>query len=312
MVTDSGGAQSQPDEVVISTFNTAPVADAGEDQSIVLINTLVLLDGTQSYDDDGDEITYSWSLKSKPEGSFAELNDTILPEPTFTADLFGDYVVELIVSDPWTSSAADEVLVSFDNVPPVAVAGGGQSVLVGETVYLDGRESSDVNGDPLSYLWSMVTKPDGSSSVLNDLTSDQTSFVADTQGLYVISLVVNDGLVDSLPDNVSILATSGQEELEVLLRDDAVDMINSLDPEVFKNTNMQKTLVNKINAVLNQINQGFYQEALDKLENDIIGKMDGCAETGSPDKNDMIQDCAAQQQVYPIIVAAIELLKDMI
>ena len=36
VVTDSGGDSSAPDQVMVSTINTAPVADAGEDQSITL------------------------------------------------------------------------------------------------------------------------------------------------------------------------------------------------------------------------------------------------------------------------------------
>jgi hypothetical protein len=52
-----------------------------------------------------------------------------------------------------------------------------------------------------------------------------------------------------------------------------------------------------------------YEEALDKLENDILQKTNGCAETGAPDKNDWIQDCDTQNQVYPFITEAIALLK---
>jgi hypothetical protein len=52
-----------------------------------------------------------------------------------------------------------------------------------------------------------------------------------------------------------------------------------------------------------------YEEALDKLENDILQKTNGCAETGAPDKNDWIRDCDTQNQVYPFITEAIALLK---
>ena len=52
--------------------------------------------------------------------------------------------------------------------------------------------------------------------------------------------------------------------------------------------------------------------ALDKLENDILRKTDGCATTGAPDNNDKITDCDAQGQVYPQILVAIDLLRAMV
>jgi len=91
-----------------------------------------------------------------------------------------------------------------------------------------------------------------------------------------------------------------------------IEVINGLDPAVFKNKNMQNTLTNKINAVLKMIDEGAYQGALNKLENDILGKTDGCAETASPDKNDWIVNCPAQNQVYPLIIEAMGLLENLV
>ena len=87
-------------------------------------------------------------------------------------------------------------------------------------------------------------------------------------------------------------------------------LINSLEPRAFNNSNMRKALTNKINAVRDLIEQGLYMEALDKLEHDILKKTDGCANTGVPDKDDWITDCAAQSEIYPSIIEAIGLLMD--
>jgi len=92
----------------------------------------------------------------------------------------------------------------------------------------------------------------------------------------------------------------------------AIDTINDLDPDVFKSRNMANALTNKLNAVLEMVDQGLYQEALTKLEHDLLPKTNGCADSGAPDNNDWIRDCAAQDQVYPIIMEAIELLRTMI
>ena len=47
-------------------------------------------------------------------------------------------------------------------------------------------------------------------------------------------------------------------------------------------------------------------------EDDISGKTNGCATGGSPDKNDWITTCDGQNQVYPLIMEAIELLENLI
>ena len=74
---------------------------------------------------------------------------------------------------------------------------------------------------------------------------------------------------------------------------------------------MQNALTNKINGVLTLIDQGQYATALNKLENDILPKTDGCALRGAPDKNDWIKECATQQMVYPFLKQTIELLKGL-
>jgi hypothetical protein len=60
------------------------------------------------------------------------------------------------------------------------------------------------------------------------------------------------------------------------------------------------------------IDEGLYQDALNKLKNDILQKTDGCAETGQPDKNDWILTCEDQEKVYPLVLRAIELLERLL
>jgi len=227
------------------------------------------------------------------------------------ADVHGDYLIELVVRDPWAPSDPDTVFVSFENVKPVADAGDNQSVVQGDTAYLDGRESCDANLDPLTYSWSIVSKPTDSVAEIEDPTSEQTQLVTDTPGEYVVSLVVSDGFVASDPNNITIVAISYQDAITETLQE-TMDTINTLDDSVFNNPNNKNALTNKINAALAKIDQGLYEDALDKLQNDILGKTDGCAKTGAPEPNDWIEDCESQAEVYPIIVEAIELLQALI
>jgi len=184
-------------------------------------------------------------------------------------------------------------------------------VVAPSTVQLDGSASNDANGDPLTYQWSMVSKPYGSIAVLSGDTTVQPSFFADLAGQYVVSLTVSDGLLTSDASNVTITATSiNNEMIDRLI--DSMNIINNLPPSTLKNPNMTNALTNKIAAAVQLIEQGNYGEALDKLTNDILSKTDGCATVGAPDKNDWITDCATQDQVYPHLIEVITLLQQIV
>jgi YVTN family beta-propeller protein len=310
LVVNDGIVDSEPDTVSISTINVAPIADAGADQS-VYVGDLVTLDGSNSWDPDGDSLTFSWAFVSIPEASTATLANPTSVNPTFTADVSGTYVVSLVVNDGIVDSEPDTVSISTINVAPIADAGPDQSVYVGDLVTLDGSGSSDPDGDPITFMWAFVSVPEGSTATLSDSTSIYPTFVADVAGIYVVSLVVNDGIVDSEPDRVTISAVT-KATAAISKTQELIDKINDLDSEVFKNPNMKKALTNKLNAVIEKIENGEYEEALKKLENDILRKTDGCALTGELDKNDWITDCNAQAVIYPLVLDVIELLEQLI
>lgn len=288
-----------------------PVADAGEDQSATFIGSIIQLDGSQSFDPDGDPITYHWEFVSTPPGSGATLSDPANSKPTFTVDKYGTYDVQLVVSDPWATSSPDIVTVSFGNLKPVANAGTSQSVLVGETVLLDGSGSSDPNGDGLTYSWTLGSFPTGSLSAIADPTASMTSFIPDMPGSYVAELIVSDGLLESDPSTVQIQAAiAGTDAIEAVRN--VAGVISGIDEERFKNRNMKNTLINKLNTVIANIQAGNYSDAVGQLQNDILGKIDGCTTSGEPDRNDWISDCVSQEQVYPRIMEAIDLLRDFV
>ncbi len=200
-------AQEIAIEVVDPTENAAPVADAGKDLNVA-IGTLVSLDGSQSSDVNNDPLTYSWVL-STPGGSNAILSDPTIFNPSFTADVDGTYVAELVVNDGTQDSAPSSVTITTasGNSAPTADAGPDQNVATGSNVTLDGSGSQDADSDPLTYSWTLVSKPAGSSAVLANNTEVTPSFTADADGTYLIELVVNDGIMDSTPATVSITAS---------------------------------------------------------------------------------------------------------
>ena len=202
--------------------NNPPVADAGPDQNVATGNTAVL-DGGSSADPDADPITYSWSIISKPTGSAAVLDDPAVVNPSFTADIAGEYVFELVVNDGQVNSAPDQVIVNTTNTPPVADAGADVSAFVGDTVQLDGSASSDPDGDPLTYIWQITSQPVGSTATLSDASLVNPTLTIDLVGNYTLSLVVNDGSLDS-PEAIVNITTNNQTPLANAGADQQIDL----------------------------------------------------------------------------------------
>ena len=152
--------------------NTPPVANAGADQTVFMGNT-VTLNGSASSDADGNPLTYSWTLTTRPAGSTATLANPTSVGPTFVADQGGEYQAQLIVNDGSANSNPDVVIVTItpQNTLPVANAGPDQTVFAGALVTLNGTDSSDVDGDSLTFSWTQVSKPAGSTAALDGPTT---------------------------------------------------------------------------------------------------------------------------------------------
>jgi len=202
---NDGTVDSLADTVAITTMNSKPVANSGSDQTVYVGDT-VTLDGTNSSDVDGDPLTFWWSFTSTPSGSVAMLSDPMATNPSFGVDLPGIYVVQLIVNDGVVDSTPKTVTITTANSRPVAEAGADQTVFVGDKVQLDGSASRDADKDPLSFFWSIISKPDQSNTALDFPLNINPSFVPDLSGLYVAQLIVNDGKLDSSPDTTAITA----------------------------------------------------------------------------------------------------------
>ena len=157
-LTVSNGTASSTDSVTVSTVNSAPVANAGPNQTVAVGST-VTLNGSGSTDVDGDSLTYAWTLLQVPTGSTAGLTGATTVSPTFIADKAGTYMAQLVVNDGHGNSANSTVTITTSNTPPVANAGPNQNVNVNSLVQLNGSGSTDVDGDSLTYQWSIHTLP---------------------------------------------------------------------------------------------------------------------------------------------------------
>lgn len=109
--------------LLVACKHSPPVADAGPDQTAgVIAGDVVVLDGGGSSDADGDTLGYLWTFVSVPPGSAAVFDDATSEMPTFTADLVGTYVAQLVVSDGKHDSTPDEItIIAVAPAPTVTI-----------------------------------------------------------------------------------------------------------------------------------------------------------------------------------------------
>ena len=113
--------------------NTAPVADAGLDDSVVF-GDIASLDGSGSSDADGDPLTYSWTFDALPAESALTAENITVPEddpetddvnesafPSFTPDVLGTFRISLVVTDE-DEAASSPGIVVVQSVPPSELA----------------------------------------------------------------------------------------------------------------------------------------------------------------------------------------------
>ena len=219
LLTIGCGGEEETKEV-----NHAPTADAGVNQTFSS-NAPVNLSASGSFDPDGDPMTYQWSFDSVPTASGVmsmespfTTNGELDATTSFTPDAEGTYVVALTVTDALgLSSAPDRMLVTIQSgKPPVAEAGEEHIVEAGATVNLDGSSSYDDLGRDLTYSWTFARVPTASAlTSLDGASSTAPSFSPDVSGIYLVALIVNNGLEDSAPDTTVIRVSADASDLPI-------------------------------------------------------------------------------------------------
>lgn len=186
-VTDNGGkADSARVRVVVQSAtpeNNPPEARAKADPATVEEGNRVTLNGSDSFDPDGDKLTYSWSQTAGPD---VALSSATAVKPTFTAPSVPgsdpvSLTFRLTVNDgKETGSTLITVTVTkaVVNQPPTAVAAADKtSVSPGEKVTLDGSGSSDPDGAISSYTWTQ-TDTTGKTVTLSNPSGVKPTFTA--------------------------------------------------------------------------------------------------------------------------------------
>jgi len=198
-LTVSNGTATDSAVAVVSTTPVPPVANAGPDQT-VSVGATVNLNGTNSTDSNGAQLSYTWSFIGMPAKSAALLFSARSATPFFVADVAGTYKIQLVVNDGSFNSQPSVVTVTTQNTPPVAQAtcticsGSSGTSAVNAVIHLDGSKSTDADGDSLTFTWTLNTsQAPGSKAALSASNIVNPTFTLDVPGTYVAQLDVFDG-----------------------------------------------------------------------------------------------------------------------
>ena len=215
---DANDAAALTDEktvnVLVKHANRAPIADAGTNKAVPE-RTTAALDGSGSYDPDRDAMTYAWTQTS---GTPVTLDTTDPVHPTFSVPDVGPdgatLSFQLVVSDiptPGSGSSLSSapspmvITVKYVNRPPVAVVAVVAAHDEGSSVALDCSQSSDPDGNALTYAWTQVSGPAVS---LSNPTAAQPVFTAPMVDRFGATLVFALKVTDEFGADSEIATTS--------------------------------------------------------------------------------------------------------
>lgn len=201
-------------------FDALPIANAGTD--LTVDPGIIILDSSGSNQNGiaTNNLDFRWTMESAPNQrniqsppSPPEIDAPNQRKTFFSARKAGNYVISLqILTLQGAESKKDTVTYSVRNKIPQANAGIDGIGKIFEDIILDGRSSSDSNGDPLTFRWIQLQGPNltnqGEGFGIEDATKAKTKFRTNRTGKYVFELIVRDNFNALSRDQVTILVNS--------------------------------------------------------------------------------------------------------
>lgn len=173
--------------------NQRPTANAGPD---IVDSAVSLVIKGSGYDPDGDELNFKWNKLSG--GDIVYKQDQSQESDLSLKDFeVGDYVFELVVTDPDGLSARDTVKVTsipYSSPEQTELSAGPDTTIVGTVIWLEATD-----GFP-TYKWTKVV---GGNANIRSSSSKRTEIISLTPGTYTFQVAAG-GLFDRV--NVKVLA----------------------------------------------------------------------------------------------------------
>lgn len=177
--------------------NLSPVANAGQAQTVTG-KVDVTLNGSLSRDPEGETLVYQWVQTSGNAVTLSNADTALASFALDDADVDTVYTFSLTVTDPdglsATASTTITYLASTENHAPEVSLTPNLSMNAGMTTSIT-AVGSDVDGDSLTYLWSVPTGLTVSGENTETLTISGPNVSEVTQ--YTLSVTVSDGVLDA-------------------------------------------------------------------------------------------------------------------
>ena len=185
--------------------NQSPVANAGQPMTVTS-GTIVSLNGTNSFDPDGDSISHHWEQTAGPS---VTISNPTAAGPVLTAPTVQGLTIltfQLTVSDGLVdSSASVDITVTKPNQPPVLSSIGDRTVTVGSTLQFT-VSASDLDDDPLIY--SVAPLPANAAFDAGTRVFAFTPVVSQV-GSLGLTIAVSDGKGGTASETIRITVTAG-------------------------------------------------------------------------------------------------------
>lgn len=199
----------------VTSENIAPIAQITYSK-MNTVGEKSTIDASQSYDIEGDEFQFKWTLL-KQGSPILIVNDMNKLEWTPTET--GSFMLQLRLTDSGGMVGGGNYILVVNEHKPIEVVPPTAKILfiseaaTQKTVYLDARASTGETGETLTYQWSIVTKPEQSNIILQDSDSPFASFVPDVEGTYAFKVNVSNGTL------------SDDESIGILVRDTSIRLV---------------------------------------------------------------------------------------
>ncbi len=171
--------------------NILPVANAGQDISMVLPVNACTMDGSKSYDPDGSIVSWSWSKISGP------IESTFLNRSAVTSSITGlhkgVYVYELTVTDNRGGISKDQVSVTVIKINAAPLAQIADTITISSgalNTSLNASDSYDPDGVITNFNWTYTKGPKEPKLFQPD--SSQTIIANLVPGMYDFALTITD------------------------------------------------------------------------------------------------------------------------
>ena len=239
-ITDTSNGCTDTDQVLVEIDTNIPSANAGADQSIDCNNSEVTLDGSASI---GNNLEFEW-LNSA--GIVISNTSTVI------VSFAGVYTLQVTDSNNGCTTT-DEVLVSFDNDMPSAIAGSDQIInCINAEATLDGTATE---GADLQYEWI-------SSSGIIVATEPITTVVE--PGVYVLLVtdlnngcVTEDEVIVALDVQVPVANAGVDQTIDCAISDIGLEGSSDSNNNVYAWTNADGTMLSN-GSILEVNTAGIY------------------------------------------------------